>query len=280
MRPDGSVAIAVSLPSPSWASPALPLPPTCNLHDSPWALGAANPYAGGDPACATPDIAGGQVSFQLLVLPVAALGQLPGGVISAPAVLALGGTVSTLSPATTLAFAGPDITNIVVSGPTWLTNTSLPCAFLDPQSSAQISPAWSCADSAVLQIMISGANFGGNAPGLQRQLKWCPGNCTLPTALWSSPVEPAAPLGVGPVAALGGSAPLFVASWSATRIVAYTTATSGGIMVSLGSSAWSAAALPPPSRARRRACSIRAWMATPSYSPTPACLSSSEGRTA
>jgi hypothetical protein len=164
--PDGSVRIPVTLPSPTWASPALPLPASCNLYDSPWAL----PPGAGDPACGTPDVAGAQMSLQLLVLPVAALASLSGPVTVA-ATLAAGGTVSTLSAATTLAFAPPAISTIIVSAPVWLTNTSAPCAFLAPASGAQLSPAWSCSDNTVLQIMVSGVNFGGSAPGLRGTLR-------------------------------------------------------------------------------------------------------------
>jgi hypothetical protein len=234
-QPDGTLAVAVTLPDSTWAVPgggALP-PPTCDLSTPGWA--PALPPATSAPQCSVPDLAGGEVGLRLLVVPYTALGAGGGGATVASATSG-GGSYSAPSLSAAVRFAPPVVNLVVVSRPGWIGQAQVPCPF-NATVLAPGAASWSCADPKVLQLVLVGSNFGGAAPGLTRQLFYCddllPGNCSSGDA-WAvvPPTSPAPPLGSGPCAA---GAPLWVASWQHDRIVGYTTADHGLLMVSLAS---------------------------------------------
>ena len=220
---DGSVNISIALPSSNWIT-ALPPTSDCLLTDG-WAYGDGAQNT----ACMVPDIAGAQVGLRLLVLP-AALADVNNATL---ALARLVGAVSAATPVAALSFFDPKVSSVVISMPPWLSNPNVSC----PLVSA--APTWTCESPLIYKLEISGANFGGAAPGLTRQLFSCDldalGLNPMCNSLadWGSGAQPGLPLGNGP---RNDAAQLWVDTWTHTSIIAYTTRSAGALMVSLSSS--------------------------------------------
>ena len=223
---DGTVNITIALPSFSWTQSGLDVTSTCLLHDG-WY------YAGQAPSCMVPDLAGAQVGLRLLVLP-ASLSDVKNASVALAAAV---GSYSELSPAASISFNPPTISGVVVSLPPWVMGGNIMGGNTTPCPFANAAPTWDCESKQIYRLEVSGANFGGFAPAITRRLQFCVASNSQPTcvsdASWGPGVEPPLPQGNGP---RNDPAPLWVASWSHTSIVAYTNQAAGAVRVSLLSS--------------------------------------------